>query len=236
MYPPPQSATRLLLSLTLLSGDHVVSTSSFSSTCGLVCGRSRLQLSLHLPMLSALMTHEPTDRSSPPPRHLSKPQSIQPPRLSPPKSPTTSAATASASKDPATAPTQAPSRSPRPLTPLAPAALSASGPAAASPLESPGLGSPSKKRKAMDSPAAAPAADTEMNEASTISQPFSAGGAAGAGIPEAEATPDRPPAKKHRTNTPWTPAEERRLKAMRDENKTWSEIAKVGTSQHHGIY
>ena len=37
-----------------------------------------------------------------------------------------------------------------------------------------------------------------------------------------------PPPKKGRTNTPWTPAEELRLKKMRDEGKSWSEIAKVG--------
>jgi hypothetical protein len=35
-----------------------------------------------------------------------------------------------------------------------------------------------------------------------------------------------PPAKKGRTNTPWSPAEELRLKQMRDAGKSWSEIAK----------
>ncbi len=34
-------------------------------------------------------------------------------------------------------------------------------------------------------------------------------------------------AKKSRTNTPWTPAEEQRLKTMRDAGSSWSEIAKV---------
>ncbi|KAL8758174.1 MAG: hypothetical protein Q9199_001679 [Rusavskia elegans] len=33
--------------------------------------------------------------------------------------------------------------------------------------------------------------------------------------------------KKSRTNTPWTPAEEQRLKTMRDAGNSWSEIAKV---------
>lgn len=33
--------------------------------------------------------------------------------------------------------------------------------------------------------------------------------------------------KKSRTNTPWTPAEEQRLKTMRDAGQSWSEIAKV---------
>jgi hypothetical protein len=36
-----------------------------------------------------------------------------------------------------------------------------------------------------------------------------------------------PKAKKSRTNTPWTPAEELRLKHMRDAGNSWSEIAKV---------
>lgn len=36
-----------------------------------------------------------------------------------------------------------------------------------------------------------------------------------------------PVAKKGRTNTPWTPAEEQRLKTMRDAGSSWSEIAKT---------
>jgi hypothetical protein len=36
-----------------------------------------------------------------------------------------------------------------------------------------------------------------------------------------------PRPKKNRTNTPWTPAEELRLKQMRDAGNSWSEIAKV---------
>lgn len=40
-------------------------------------------------------------------------------------------------------------------------------------------------------------------------------------------SPLQPPAKKGRTNTPWTPAEEQRLKTMRDAGNSWSEIAKV---------
>lgn len=39
--------------------------------------------------------------------------------------------------------------------------------------------------------------------------------------------PAPPPAKKSRTNTPWTPAEEQRLKQMRDMGNSWAEIAKV---------
>jgi hypothetical protein len=36
-----------------------------------------------------------------------------------------------------------------------------------------------------------------------------------------------PPAKKSRTNTPWTLAEEQRLKTMRDAGNIWEDIAKV---------
>ena len=54
----------------------------------------------------------------------------------------------------------------------------------------------------------------------------------GAAVPpvvdDAAAAPvPTPPVKKSRTNTPWTPAEELRLKQMRDAGKSWAEIAKV---------
>ncbi|KAI4241600.1 MAG: hypothetical protein L6R42_011218, partial [Xanthoria sp. 1 TBL-2021] len=42
--------------------------------------------------------------------------------------------------------------------------------------------------------------------------------------PEISTQPSAP--KKSRTNTPWTPAEEQRLKTMRDAGNSWSEIAK----------
>lgn len=47
--------------------------------------------------------------------------------------------------------------------------------------------------------------------------------------PESSEAAGPPPGKKSRTNTPWTPAEERRLKQMRDAGKSWSEIAKVSS-------
>lgn len=43
-----------------------------------------------------------------------------------------------------------------------------------------------------------------------------------------DASAQEPKIKKSRTNTPWTPAEELRLKQMRDAGNSWSEIAKVG--------
>ncbi|KAI9786011.1 MAG: hypothetical protein M1816_008163 [Peltula sp. TS41687] len=43
----------------------------------------------------------------------------------------------------------------------------------------------------------------------------------------------RPP-KKSRTNTPWSPAEEQRLKAMRDAGSSWSDIAKTFPTRTEG--
>lgn len=44
---------------------------------------------------------------------------------------------------------------------------------------------------------------------------------------EVDTSVQEPKIKKSRTNTPWTPAEELRLKQMRDAGNSWSEIAKV---------
>jgi hypothetical protein len=44
---------------------------------------------------------------------------------------------------------------------------------------------------------------------------------------ESDVAAQEPRPKKSRTNTPWTPAEEQRLKQMRDAGNSWSEIAKV---------
>ncbi|KAL9024184.1 MAG: hypothetical protein Q9196_006703, partial [Gyalolechia fulgens] len=40
--------------------------------------------------------------------------------------------------------------------------------------------------------------------------------------------------KKSRTNTPWSPAEEQRLKTMRDAGNSWSEIAKTFPTRTEG--
>lgn len=42
------------------------------------------------------------------------------------------------------------------------------------------------------------------------------------------------PVKKSRTNTPWTPEEEQRLKKMRDTGNSWSEIAKTFPNRTEG--
>lgn len=43
-----------------------------------------------------------------------------------------------------------------------------------------------------------------------------------------------PVIKKGRTNTPWTPAEEQRLKALREAGRSWSEIAKTFPTRTEG--
>ncbi|KAK7733006.1 hypothetical protein SLS53_008335 [Cytospora paraplurivora] len=50
----------------------------------------------------------------------------------------------------------------------------------------------------------------------------------------AQAATQPPPAKKSRTNTPWTPAEELRLKQMRDAGQSWAEIAKTFPTRTEG--
>lgn len=54
-------------------------------------------------------------------------------------------------------------------------------------------------------------------------------------VQDANSTPIAPPpAKKSRTNTPWTPAEELRLKQMRDAGNSWAEIAKTFPTRTEG--
>jgi len=56
------------------------------------------------------------------------------------------------------------------------------------------------------------------------------------GVPAAQQAETASPAqnKKGRTNTPWTPGEELRLKGMRDAGKSWSEIAKTFPNRTEG--
>jgi len=60
-----------------------------------------------------------------------------------------------------------------------------------------------------------------------------AGAAAGMGADEEPPTQE-PRVKKSRTNTPWTQAEEHRLKQMRDAGNSWSEIAKTFPQRTEG--
>lgn len=76
--------------------------------------------------------------------------------------------------------------------------------------------SSSRKRKSVN------AAQDQMAPATTSAvAPITPGA-------DAESPAQEPRVKKSRTNTPWTPAEEQRLKHMRDAGNSWSEIAKVG--------
>jgi hypothetical protein len=52
---------------------------------------------------------------------------------------------------------------------------------------------------------------------------------------DVDAAAQEPKPKKSRTNTPWTPAEELRLKQMRDAQNSWSEIAKVRAHQSSSL-
>lgn len=49
------------------------------------------------------------------------------------------------------------------------------------------------------------------------------------GSEEAAGPSEAPAPKKSRTNTPWTPAEEKKLTSMREDGRTWSDIAKART-------
>lgn len=53
------------------------------------------------------------------------------------------------------------------------------------------------------------------------------GGGGGSNEPFGSTGVLAPAPKKSRTNTPWSPAEEQRLKTMRDAGSSWGEIAKV---------
>lgn len=55
----------------------------------------------------------------------------------------------------------------------------------------------------------------------------SVGPSTSAAVEQDTAATMQPPAKKSRTNTPWTAAEEQRLKTMREAGNSWAEIAKV---------
>lgn len=85
---------------------------------------------------------------------------------------------------------------------------------------------PSRKRKAPGSaPIAAMPPMSSTMPSTSLGEPSDAGQQADDAN---EASSSMPPPKKSRTNTPWTPAEEQRLKVMRDAGNSWGEIAKVG--------
>jgi hypothetical protein len=100
------------------------------------------------------------------------------------------------------------------------------------PTPTPAVPARQRKRPAPQSqPGAAPATPTVPTTPATQSATPQAATATTPAQPAGDEanTPlvNPPPAKKSRTNTPWTPAEELRLKQMRDAGSSWAEIAKV---------
>lgn len=93
----------------------------------------------------------------------------------------------------------------------------------------PAPGQPPTRKRSRVSKAAAVAAAA----ASSSSSGAPVGGNGGAEASGTEAVTS-PPNKKSRTNTPWTPQEEQRLKAMRDAGNSWSEIAKTFPTRTEG--
>lgn len=82
--------------------------------------------------------------------------------------------------------------------------------------------SPTSPRKRRHSGNNALAANVTTPTRPVVSEQGSSGDAGG--LVEAQSSGK----KKGRTNTPWSPAEEQKLKNMRDVGNSWSEIAKVG--------
>lgn len=103
-----------------------------------------------------------------------------------------------------------------PLHPPPPPATASSAPTATT-----GAGR-GKRKAAASSSGAAPPHSIDPSLSSATAEP---------GRDQAGGTTASPrPLKKSRTNTPWSPAEEQRLKAMRDAGSSWSDIAKVRPS------
>ncbi|MCJ1409013.1 hypothetical protein MMC19_003090 [Ptychographa xylographoides] len=89
----------------------------------------------------------------------------------------------------------------------------------------------SRKRKQLDRIDTTEVSATAPH--SGYGDPGGTGESAGAADP-GESSSSPTVAKKSRTNTPWTPAEERRLKSMRDAGNSWSEIAKTFPTRTEG--
>lgn len=94
------------------------------------------------------------------------------------------------------------------------------------------------RRNKRPPPTASPATSTPQIPPTSVtapSQPAPPGGPAQPIVDSSVApAPTPPPVKKSRTNTPWTPAEELRLKQMRDAGKSWAEIAKTFPTRTEG--
>ncbi|SPO03098.1 uncharacterized protein DNG_05780 [Cephalotrichum gorgonifer] len=114
------------------------------------------------------------------------------------------------------------------------------GPQSQQPAPTPPAASRRNKRPAP--PTATPTATSapQIPPVTPISAPQTSPSIGGSGAPAPPTVDDptgpisTPPVKKSRTNTPWTPAEELRLKQMRDAGKSWAEIAKTFPTRTEG--
>ena len=94
--------------------------------------------------------------------------------------------------------------------------------------------SPSNSRKRRASEIELPGSSSSNASAFTHPSGLSAGTDVDVGLGLQQSQLPSPVVKKGRTNTPWTPAEEMRLKQMRDTNASWSEIAKQFPTRTEG--
>ncbi|CAD6591085.1 MAG: hypothetical protein ASARMPREDX12_004918 [Alectoria sarmentosa] len=94
---------------------------------------------------------------------------------------------------------------------------------------------PTRKRKHPGTPGTAPIAAMPPMPSTLPSTNLGEPSDGGQQADEAnEASSSMPPPKKSRTNTPWTPGEEQRLKVMRDAGNSWGEIAKTFPNRTEG--
>lgn len=84
---------------------------------------------------------------------------------------------------------------------------------------------PSRKRKAPGAPPTPGMSTMSAMSSTSLGDP----GVMGEQTEDVgEESAPAPAPKKSRTNTPWSPAEEQRLKTLRDQGQSWGDIAKVG--------
>jgi len=94
--------------------------------------------------------------------------------------------------------------------------------------------SPNNSRKRRASEIELPGSSSSNASAFALPSGLSAGTDVDVGLGLQQSQLPSPVAKKGRTNTPWTPAEEQRLKHLRDQGSSWSEIAKQFPTRTEG--
>lgn len=100
-------------------------------------------------------------------------------------------------------------------------------------LQQPSSQSPVNSRKRRASEIELPGSSSSNASAFTHPTGLSGGSDVDVGLGLQNQLPS-PVVKKGRTNTPWTPAEEQRLKTLRDAGASWSEIAKTFPTRTEG--